>query len=97
MAASKGTKVDTTMAQPKALDDLSFRAEWQRLASAREFAVTLLRYRVEHRLNQRQLADQLGVSRQRVVQLESGEDNPEDDTIATAMSRLGIEFASSST
>jgi DNA-binding XRE family transcriptional regulator len=86
------TKVDTTMAQLKALDDPSFRAEWQRLAPAREFAVTLLRYRAEHKLNQRQLAKQLGVSQPRVVKLESGEHNPEIDTIIKAVKRLGIEF-----
>jgi Helix-turn-helix. len=70
----------------------SFRAEWQRLAPAREFATTLLRYRAEHELNQRELAQQLGVSQPRVVKLESGEHNPEVDTIIKAVRRLGIEF-----
>ncbi len=72
--------------------DPSFRAEWQRLAPAREFATTLLRYRAEHKLNQRELAKQLGVSQPRIVTLESGEHNPEIDTIIKAVKRLDIEF-----
>jgi DNA-binding XRE family transcriptional regulator len=75
------------------LADPSFRAEWQRLAPAREFAATLLRYRASHKLSQRALAKKLGVSQPRVVKLESGEHNPEIDTIINAVRRLGIEFA----
>lgn len=74
------------------LTDPSFRAEWQRLAPAREFAATLLRYRAEHKLSQRALAKELGVSQPRVVKLESGEHNPEVDTIINAVRQLGIEF-----
>jgi transcriptional regulator with XRE-family HTH domain len=72
--------------------DPSFRAEWQRLAPAREFAATLLRYRAEHKLSQRALAEELGVSQPRVAKLESAEHNPELDTIINAVRRLGIEF-----
>ena len=74
------------------LADPSFRAEWQRLAPAREFAATLLRYRADHKLSQRALAEKLGVSQPRVVKLESGEHNPEVDTIINAVRQLGIEF-----
>ena len=74
------------------LADPSFRAEWQRLAPAREFAATLLHYRADHKLSQRALAKKLGVSQPRVVKLESGEHNPEVDTIINAVRRLGIEF-----
>lgn len=84
--------VDALLAEEQ-LADPSFRAEWQRLAPAREFAATLLRYRAEHELNQRALAKKLGVSQPRVVKLESGEHNPEVDTIINAVRRLGIEFA----
>jgi transcriptional regulator with XRE-family HTH domain len=73
--------------------DSEFRAEWQRLAPAREFATTLLRYRAAHELNQRQLGERLGVSQPRIVKLESGEHNPSIDTIIVAVRRLGIEFA----
>jgi transcriptional regulator with XRE-family HTH domain len=74
------------------LADPSFRAEWQRLVPAREFAAALLRYRAEHKLSQRDLAKKLGVSQPRIVKLESGEHNPEVDTIINAVRRLGIEF-----
>lgn len=74
------------------LADPSFRAEWQRLAPAREFAATLLRYRADHKLSQRALAEKLGVSQPRVVKLESGEHNPEVDTIINAVRQLGVEF-----
>jgi transcriptional regulator with XRE-family HTH domain len=89
------TKPDKTLdglLAEEQLADPSFRAEWQRLAPAREFAATLLRYRAEHKLNQRDLAKKLGVSQPRVVKLESGEHNPEVDTIINAVRRLGIEF-----
>jgi transcriptional regulator with XRE-family HTH domain len=72
--------------------DPEFRAEWQRFAPAREFAATLLRYRAEHELSQRQLAERLGVSQPRIVTLESGEHNPDIDTIINAVRRLGVEF-----
>ena len=91
MAASKKKTFDVLVAEEE-LADPSFRAEWQRLAPAREFAATLLRYRAEHKLSQRVLAEKLGVSQPRVVKLESGEHNPEVDTIINAARRLGIEF-----
>ncbi len=90
MAAS--TKTFDALLAEEHPGDPSFRAEWQRLAPAREFAVTLLRYRAEHKLSQRALAKKLGVSQPRVVKLESGEHNPEVDTIINAVRRLGIEF-----
>lgn len=80
------------LAAEEQLADPGFRAEWQRLTPAREFAATLLRYRAEHRLSQRALAEKLGISQPRVVKLESGEHNPEVDTIINAVRRLGIEF-----
>jgi DNA-binding XRE family transcriptional regulator len=90
MTASK-KNFDTLVAEEQ-LADPSFRAEWQRLAPAREFAATLLRYRAEHKLSQRALAGRLGVSQPRIVKLESGEYNPNVDTIINTVRRLGIEF-----
>jgi DNA-binding XRE family transcriptional regulator len=91
MAVSKKS-FDGLLAEEQ-LSDPDFRAEWQRLAPAREFAATLLRYRAEHALSQRALAKKLGVSQPRVAKLESGEHNPEVDTIINASRQLGIEFA----
>lgn len=90
--ASSGKSFDALVAEEQ-LKDPSFKAEWQRLAPARELAATLLRYRAEHKLSQRALAEKLGVSQPRVVKLESGEHNPEIDTIINAVRQLGIEFA----
>ena len=90
MAAS-GKNFDALVVAEQ-LADSSFKAEWQRLAPAREFASTLLRYRAEHKLSQRALAKKLGVSQPRVVKLESGDHNPEVDTIINAVRQLGIEF-----
>lgn len=89
--ASPRKTFDALVAEEQ-LADPSFRAEWQRLAPARELAATLLRYRAEHKLSQRALAEKLGVSQPRVVKLESGEHNPEVDTIINAVKQLGIEF-----
>jgi transcriptional regulator with XRE-family HTH domain len=90
MATSKS--FDALVAEEQ-LADPSFKAEWQRLAPARELAATLLRFRAAHKLSQRALAKKLGISQPRVVKLESGEHNPEIDTIINAVRRLGIEFA----
>jgi transcriptional regulator with XRE-family HTH domain len=89
--AASGKNFDALVAEEQ-LADPSFSAEWQRLAPAREFAATLLRYRAEHELSQRALAARLGVSQPRIVKLESGEHNPAVDTIINAVRRLGIEF-----
>lgn len=89
--ARAGKNFDSLVAEEQ-LRDPSFKAEWQRLAPAREFAATLLRYRAEHELSQRALAERLGVSQPRIVKLEAGENNPEIDTIINAVRRLGIEF-----
>lgn len=89
--ATSGKNFDALVAEEQVADP-SFKAEWQRLAPAREFAATLLRYRAEHELSQRVLGEELGVSQPRVVKLESGEHNPGVDTIINAVRRLGIEF-----
>lgn len=88
----KSTKNFDALVAEEQLADPSFKADWQRLAPAREFASILLRYRAEQGLNQRALAERLGLSQPRIVKLESGEHNPEIDTIINAVRRLGIEF-----
>jgi DNA-binding XRE family transcriptional regulator len=77
-----------------ALDaDPEFTAEWERLALARMVAVRLIAYRAESRLSQRELAKRLGVSQPRVVELESGEKNPQIETLVKIATTTGIEFA----
>lgn len=82
---------DEVLAEERRADP-EFWAEWQRFAPARRFAVALLRYRDEHEMSQRALAERLGVSQPRVAKLESGEHNPDVDTIINAVRCLGIEF-----
>ncbi len=93
MPASPTTKSFDALLAEEMLADPNFKAEWQRLAPARELAATLLRYRAKHKLSQRALAKELGVSQPRVVKLESGEHNPGVDTIIGVVRRLGVEFA----
>jgi DNA-binding XRE family transcriptional regulator len=73
--------------------DPEFAEEWERLALGRHVAVELIRYRSENGLSQRSLAAQLGVSQPRVVELESGEKNPQFETLAHIVAVTGIEFA----
>lgn len=87
------TKTFDALLAEEQLADPNFKAEWQRLAPAREFAAALLRYRAKHALTQRRLAKELGVSQPRVVRLESGEHNPDIGTIINAVRQLEIEFA----
>jgi DNA-binding XRE family transcriptional regulator len=70
-----------------------FAAEWERLALARLVAVQLIGYRADHGLSQRGLAERLGVSQPRVVELESGEKNPQIETLVKVAAATGIEFA----
>jgi DNA-binding XRE family transcriptional regulator len=72
--------------------DEDFRGEWLRLAPARQFAVMLVGYRADNGLSQRALASQLGVSQPRVAKMESGEQNPDFDTIVATVEKLGTEF-----
>ena len=72
--------------------DADFREEWERLAPARKLAVELIRHRSDAGLSQAALARQLGVSQPRVAKLESGEHNPDFETIARIAAITGIEF-----
>jgi transcriptional regulator with XRE-family HTH domain len=72
--------------------DPAFRAEWERTALARAVAVAIVRYRGDHDLSQRDLAQRLGMKQPQVARLELGEVNPSMDTLMRIASRLGIEF-----
>lgn len=72
--------------------DEGFREEWLRLAPARQFAAMLIGYRADQQLSQRELGQVLGVSQPRVARLESGEHNPDFETIIATVGALGTEF-----
>jgi len=73
-------------------NDPAFRAEWERTALARAVAIAIVRYRAEHDLSQRQLAEAVGMSQPQVARLELGEYNPRMETLLRLSSRLGLEF-----
>jgi len=58
--------------------DPEFRAEWERTALARAVALAIVRYRGDHDLSQRELAERLGMKQPQVARLE--------------LAQLGIEF-----
>jgi len=94
MTAYKST--DKTFGEIVAEDlnaDEEFRGEWLRLTVARQFAAMLIGYRSDHDLSQTALGERLALSQPRVAQLESGEKNPDMDTIINVVQKLGTEFA----
>jgi transcriptional regulator with XRE-family HTH domain len=74
------------------LQDPEFRAEWERTALARAVALAVVRYRGDHRLSQRNLAERLGMKQPQVARLELGEVNPSMETLMRISAQLGIEF-----
>jgi transcriptional regulator with XRE-family HTH domain len=73
-------------------NDPAFRAEWERTTLARAVAIAIVRYRGEHDLSQRRLAELVGMSQPQVARLELGEYNPRMETLMRLSSRLGLEF-----
>jgi DNA-binding XRE family transcriptional regulator len=74
------------------LGDAEFRAEWERSALAQSVALSLVGYRIEHRLSQRRLGWSLGMSQPAIALLESGDDAPTADMLAHITKTLGIQF-----
>jgi len=89
----KGTKTHEELLAAELAADPEFAAEWERLALARMVAARLAGYRYEHGLSQRALAERLSVSQPRVVELESGEKNPQIETLVKIAAATGLEFA----
>jgi ribosome-binding protein aMBF1 (putative translation factor) len=72
--------------------DPEFREEWGRMALGRLVAAQLVGYRADHGLSQRALGEKLGRSQPHVAKLESGEVNPDLETLVSISRALGIEF-----
>ena len=89
----KGTKTHEELLSAELAADPGFAAEWERLSLARMLAARLVGYRYDHGLSQRALAERLGVSQPRVVELESGEKNPQIETLVKISAATGLEFA----
>jgi DNA-binding XRE family transcriptional regulator len=88
-----GIKTHEELLSAELAADPEFAAEWERLALARMVAARLAGYRFDHDLSQRALAKLLGVSQPRVVELESGEKNPQIETLVKIAAVTGLEFA----
>jgi len=84
----KGFKTHEEVLAERLASDSEFAAEWERLALARMVAVQLIGFRADHGLSQRELAERLGVSQPRVVELESGEKNPQIETLVKSEPKL---------
>jgi transcriptional regulator with XRE-family HTH domain len=91
MKLSKMKTTDELIAEQLRIDP-EFRAEWERTALARAVAVAIVRYRGEHDLSQRELAQRLGMKQPQVARLELGEVNPRVDTLMRIAAHLGIEL-----
>ncbi len=72
--------------------DPEFRAEWERTVLARAVAVAIVRYRAEHDLSQRDLAEHLGMKQPQVARLELGVVNPTIETLMRLASQLNLEL-----
>ncbi len=91
MDLSKFKTSEQVLAEDLASDP-EFRAEWQRTALARAVAIELVRYRGQHGLSQRALAQLVGMSQPQIARLELGEYNPRMETLVRLSSSLGLEF-----
>ena len=89
----KGIKTAEEVHAAALAADPEFASEWERLALARMVSTTLIAYRSDHGLSQRDLAKRLGVSQPRVVELESGEKNPQIETLIKISAAIDVEFA----
>ena len=91
MTQPKTTSFETLLVEEMARDP-DFREEWERTALARLVAVQLIKYRAVNKLSQRALAERLGKKQPYVARLESGETNPDLETLVSISRALGIEF-----
>jgi transcriptional regulator with XRE-family HTH domain len=74
------------------LQDPEFRTEWERTALARDVANAVIKYRLERKLSQRKLAEQLGWKQPAVARLEVAENNPSFATLCDLAQKLGMEL-----
>lgn len=72
--------------------DAEFRAQWDRLAFARDVAVQVIAYRADHEMSQRDLAKLLGVTQPQVARIENALHEPAHETLARLASKLDMEF-----
>lgn len=69
--------------------DKGFQAEWDERKLSRELGDRLLERRLERGLSQRELAQRIGTSQNRIYLIENGEANPTLDTLERLAKVLG--------
>ncbi|MGH2412056.1 MAG: helix-turn-helix transcriptional regulator [Chloroflexota bacterium] len=74
------------------LKDPSFREEWERTALARDVALRVTAFRVEHNLSQAALARKLGMQQPAIARLEAGMHEPSLSMLHRLATHLGMEF-----
>ncbi len=57
-----------------------------------KFIQILIEYRMKNHLTQRQVAEKVGLSQQKISQIESGKVNPRIDLVSKIISKLGVEI-----
>jgi transcriptional regulator with XRE-family HTH domain len=72
--------------------DPDFRAEWDRLAFAREVANRVVAYRADNNLSQRDLAKLVGMTQPAIARLEVAEHEPSLATLAKLSKATGLTF-----
>ena len=82
--------ISNTEVLAEMLQDLQFRAEWERTALARAVAEAVIRYQAERGLSQTALARLLGWRQPVVARLEAAGHNPTMDTLLTLARTLRL-------
>jgi transcriptional regulator with XRE-family HTH domain len=85
-------KTHGTIIAEESARDPEFAQEWERTAVARLVAEQLIEYRADHKLSQKKLGELIGMKQPYITRLESGEHNPDIETLIKISRALGIEF-----
>ena len=56
-----------------------------------KFIEVLIEYRMKNHLTQKEIAEKVGLSQQKISQIESGKVNPRIDLVSKIISKLGME------
>lgn len=70
--------------------DEEFRALWEASRAKREFGYAVLRHRLDLGLSQRELAERVRTSQNRIYLIENGEANPTLDSLTRLADVLGL-------
>lgn len=74
-------------------DSPGFRAEWDRLALARQVATWVIQYRVAHGLTQTAMARRLAMRQPQLARLEAADTEPKLETVRRVAEALGLEVS----